>query len=191
VVTAGCREPAPAPTYVIGEEWAWRDAKGGGWSEHVVAEGSIVQIKRNNGDLLYFDKDRVLQKVVKSAGETLTRGLTPYGVIGARSPDFPLQLGKKWQYDVPSRDKAATALPLIDRVTVVACEEVATLAGKFAAFKMEYVTTKRGESPGEKGVAYRWYAPRVKHLIRRQYVPSPWWSGDTFQDYELIRYLSE
>jgi serine/threonine protein kinase len=190
LVTAGCREPALAPRYFTGEKWTWQNDRGRMWTDSVIAEGDMTEIKAANGDVLSYDKERVLRKVVRRNGEVVTEGLTPQGLLGVKWLDFPLVVGKKWQYQFSIRVTPGFRI-LIDQNTVVTCETLTTAAGKMEAFKIETVTSRVAGSPGEKGVAYRWYAPQAKQLIRRQYVPSEWYPVDRYRDFELVRYETE
>jgi len=70
------------------------------------------------------------------------------------------------------------------------CEELATPAGKFEAFKIVGERSNPGTS--DTGTYFVWYAPQVKTFVKRQYVPSRWWwSGGNFRSYELIKYVAE
>jgi osmotically-inducible protein OsmY len=184
-VNAGCREPAPAPRYVTGETWTWRYDKGGEWADRVVAEGDLAKIKIANGDVLVYDKDRILKLVVRSTGEILTQpDYTAYVWLGKKTLDFPLQVGKNWQYQYFQATRN-----YVSKYSIVTCEAVSTAAGKLEAFKIEVEETYIGST--DKGVYHYWYAPQVKNYIKRQYVPSKWWSVDRHRDFALVKYVAE
>jgi osmotically-inducible protein OsmY len=184
-VNAGCREPAPAPRYVTGETWTWRYDKGGEWADRVVAEGDLAKIKIANGDVLVYDKDRILKLVVRSTGEILTQpDYTAYVWLGKKTLDFPLQVGKNWQYQYFQATRN-----YVSKYSIVTCEAVSTAAGKLEAFKIEVEETYIGSI--DKGVYHFWYAPQVKNYIKRQYVPSKWWSVDRHRDFALVKYVAE
>jgi osmotically-inducible protein OsmY len=184
-VNAGCREPAPAPRYVTGETWTWRYDKGGEWADRVVAEGDLAKIKVANGDVLVYDKDRILKLVVRSTGEILTQpDYTAYVWLGKKTLDFPLQVAKNWQYQYFQATRN-----YINKYNIVTCEAVTTPAGKLEAFKIEVEESFIGSTG--KGIYYYWYAPQVKNYIKRQYVPSQWWSVDRHRDSALVKYAVE
>ncbi len=190
-IATGCREPAPAPRYYTGEKWTFQNDKGNQWTDEVIADGDGAQIKAANGDVLHYDKDRILQKVVRRTGEILTQpDLTVYVWLGKKTLDFPLQIGKKWEYQFFWRGYKPENIRL-NQYTIVACERVTTSAGIFEAFKVEIATSRTVSSSAEKGVSYLWYAPQVKYYVNRLYVPSKWRSGSRLRDYELIRYVAE
>jgi serine/threonine protein kinase len=184
-VNAGCREPAPAPRYVTGETWTWRYDKGGEWADRVIADGELAKIKTANGDVLVYDKDRILKLVVRSTGEILTQpDYTAYVWLGKKTLDFPLQVGRNWQYPFFQATRN-----YINKYSVVTCEAVSTPAAKLEAFKIEVEESYIGST--NKGVLHLWYAPQVKNYIKRQYVPSQWWSADRHRDFALVKYVAE
>ncbi len=189
-VAAGCREPAAAPRYYRGERWTWRDDKGGEWTDTVVAEGAMSQIEAANGDVLFFNKDRVLQRVVKPSGRIIVqRSIPDYVFLGLKEWDFPLQIGKEWEYQYESRGSRGEIGSRRERKKIWACEDLTTPAGKFEAFKI--AGERSNPRNGDTGTYVAWYAPQVKNFVKRQYIPSRWWSGGNFRSYELIKYVAE
>jgi osmotically-inducible protein OsmY len=183
-IATGCREPAPAPRYYTGEKWTFQNDKGGEWTDAVISEGDVTQIQTAKGDRLFYDRDRILQKVVQSSGKILIKpDATAYPWLGKKTLDFPLRVGKNWQYQLFEQNRN-----YINRSSIVTCEAVTTPAGKLEAFKIEVQQSQLGS--GNNGVYYLWYAPQVKNYIKRQYVPSQWWSA-SHRDYELIRYQAD
>ena len=182
-----CGEPLLAPTYHVGDNWTWRGEKGQEATDEVIqVEGDTTQIKSQNGDIAFVDKDRVLQKVQKKNGEVVTKqGAGTYTTVGKKVLDFPLQVGKKWDYSYVSApsSNAWGLQTYFQHFEVVACEEVTTPAGKFPAFKVRVDQSTVGSTGG---TYYMWYAPDVKTTVKRQYIASRWWS--TTSDTELIKY---
>jgi len=192
-LAADCGEPVPAPKFQVGEKWTWRNGKGVESTDEVVqVEGDFIQIKWSNGDLASYDKDRILRKVVRKSGEVITQqGAGAYTTVGQKVLDFPLQVGKKWDYTYTAQPSSGlgTFQTYYQQYKIVACEDVTTPAGRFPAFKVEVVQgVNRSPSHNypNNGTFYSWYAPPVKTSVRRQYVPSLWWSNPV--DNELIKF---
>ncbi len=183
-----CSEPVPAPRFVVGEKWTWRGERGEETTDEVIhVEGETTEIKWTNGDIAFLDKDRVLRKVLRKNGEVITtQGAGAYTTVGQKVLDFPLQIGKKWEYSYFANASSGRypMLTYYQRYEVVSCEEVTTPAGKFSTFKVRVDQNTVGISMT--GTYYFWYAPEVKQSVKRQYVPSRYWSK-TF-DLELINY---
>jgi len=182
-----CNEPVPAPTFTVGEKWTWRDERGAETTTEVIqVEGGITQMKEDTGDVTFYDQDGVVQKVRKKNGEVVARpGVGAYAAIGQKTMDFPLHIGKQWQWSyrgIP--DNLGYVLTYYQRYEVVACEAVTTAAGRFSALKIRVVQHAGGIAGS--GTYYFWYAPRVKVSVKRQYVLSPYWSKT--RDSELVKY---
>ncbi len=193
-----CGEPVPAPKYQVGEKWTWRDEKGReGMGAVLQVEGDLAQVRLLTGDLAFYDKDWIIQKVVRSTGEVVTTqgaGATPTVRVGQKTLDFPLQVGKQWEIGAYAQAKSGlgTMERYYERYRVVACEDVATPAGTFPALKVEVErgmsgTAPRGGAP-RSGTYYLWYAPKVKNIVRLHYVPSQWWSGGRHLNIDLVNF---
>ena len=195
-----CGEPVPAPRYLVGEKWAYRDDKGReGVSVVLQVEGELTQIRLLTGDVVFYDRDWIIQKVVRTTGEVITAqgaGATVTVRVGQKWLDFPLQTGKQWDVSAyaQSRSGLGSMERYFERYKVVACEDVATPAGKFPALKVEVERGVTGTQPRGKtgappaGMYYVWYAPPVKNIARLHYVPSQWWSGGLYVNLELIKF---
>lgn len=184
-----CGEPVPPPKYQVGEKWTWRDEKGQEVTDEVVqVEGDMTQIRWSDGDVASYDKDRVIRKVVRPNGETITeQGVGRYTTVGQKTLDFPLQVGKQWGHSFLDRPAAYTGVVRYERrYSVVACEEVLTAAGKFPALKVKVEEINIDYS--RSGTYYFWYAPQVKQSVRRQFTPSGYWAAGAFRDNELIKF---
>lgn len=190
---ADCGEPAPAPRYQLGEKWTWRDEKDREWSNEVIrVEGDVTQMRWANGDVAFHDKDWIIQQVRKRNGGLVTKqGAGQYTTVGQKVLDFPLQVGKTWEYDFLSQPRGGLGglQTYNNSYRVVVCEEVSTVAGKFPAFKLEGVQRIVG-TPWS-GTFYLWYAPAVKNYVKRQYPPSQFFGGGRFLDFELVKYESK
>lgn len=189
-VVADCGEPIAAPKYQVGDEWTWRDERGHEKTHKVIqVEGEITQIMWTNGDVAHYDKDRVIRKVVKRKGEILVKqGTGGYRTIGQKEFDFPLQVGREWEFSYSGRPAQGSygLQTYYMHHKILACEEVVTPAGKFPALKIE-VKHSSPELFAGSGVYYLWYAPMVKNSVKQQYVPSIWWSTGIL-DSELIKF---
>jgi hypothetical protein len=182
---ADCGSPQSAPTYQVGDNWAWRDEQGVEWSNSVVqVQGTGTQIKRPNGEVALFDKDWIIRQVKPRNGDLVTQQGAKYTAIDQTTLDFPLQVGKSWQYTFYGQTSNGRGV-FTERQKIIACEEVSTPAGKFQAFKLE--GTVKG--PMASGTFYRWYAPQVKQYVKQQYVHSGSWVWDSSaHDSELISF---
>lgn len=189
LLAADCGEPVLTPKFQVGEKWTWRDEKGAEWSNEVIqVEAELTQVRGKDGDLVFFDKELIIRKVVQPTGEVVTRqGPGRYILVGQKTLDFPLQVGKQWEFTFLGQPRGGGALQTYySRSKIMVCEEVSTPAGKFSAFMVEVRQGLVG-SPNS-GIFIFWYAPQAKNTVRRQYVPSQWWSGGRFLDNELIKF---
>ena len=182
---ADCGAPLSAPTYQAGDTWTWRDDKGVEWSNSVVqVQGTGVQIKRPNGEVALFDKDWIIRQVKPKNGELVTQQGATYPTIHQKTMDFPLQVGKAWQYTFYGKTSNGRGV-FTEQQKIIACEEVATPAGTFQALRLE--GTVKG--PMASGTFYRWYAPQVKQFVKQQYVHAGAWVWDSSaKDSELISF---
>jgi hypothetical protein len=183
---AACGEPLSAPTYQVGETWTWRSEKGAEWSNAVVqvVGGAGAQIERPNGEVAFFDRDWIIREVQPKNGELVTRQGANYPTVDQKTLDFPLQVGKSWQYTFYGKTLNGRGV-FTESQKIIACEEVATPAGTFQAFRLE--GTVKG--PMASGTFYRWYAPQVKQYVKQQYVQSGSWVWDSSaQDSALISF---
>lgn len=181
-----CGEPVPAPKYQVGDKWISRSEKGREMATEVVGfEGDLAQVEWKTPPfgpakgMLFYDRDRVIRKAIKPNGEVVTaQGREwPYDRIGQRELDFPLQVGKSWDFSFTSGSGDLGTR----YYKVVACEEVSTPAGKFSALKIEVFI----RLPRWSGTSHFWYAPTAKANVK---VKFPGGFGPTALDSELVRY---
>jgi len=188
LTAARCTDPAPAPAFQVGEKWTWRYENGKEDSNEVLqVDAETTQVKWSNGDVAFFDKDRILRKVQRKNGEVLTtQGSGMYTTIGQKTMVFPLRVGKKWEYSYMAAPANNTwgLQSYLQSHEVVACEDVTTAVGRFAAFKI--AVHQRAATLGTGGQLYIWYAPDVKNLVRRKIGPERYW-GQT-NNFELVKY---
>ncbi len=182
-----CGEPVPAPKYQVGDKWISRNERGVESMREVVGlEGDLAKVKWANptaepdkDGIVFIDPEGVIRKAIRPNGEVVTkqgRG-RPFDLIGQKELDFPLHVGKRWDFDYMSGSG-----DLGKRYySVVACEEVSTPAGKFPALRIE--TEIR--LPRWKGTYHFWYASAVKAGIKWKF---PGGFGRTALDSELVRY---
>ncbi len=190
---ANCTDSIPAPKYQVGDKFTWKYANGKErvW-EITGLEGNLTEVKWSDGNSVwdsdkegtyFFDQDRVIRKGVTKNGVVL---LSPkpgaFSMIGIKDVDFPLQMGKAWNISYitgrfePLRGPG-NPIVFYSNLRVIGCEEVATLAGKFLALKIESVegflvpTSARGW-----GTIYRWYSPDAKNIVKVEFGR---WIGDT------------
>ncbi|AZQ64702.1 hypothetical protein EI427_20985 [Flammeovirga pectinis] len=142
--------------YKMGEQWVWH------WERavdgHVRDEGRDTQkVVRYNGDLGFWNGiDTVL------VAKTLLpdNSATPFR-------DWPLFVGKKWQYESTWENNEGTTGKTAQDVEVVAYEALKVKGGTFKAYKLIYqgiVTNSRGFK-GEMTDTW-WYAPELKTYIK-------------------------
>jgi hypothetical protein len=179
---AQCKEPVSAPHYQVGEKFTWNyaDGKQRVW-EVTGVEGNLTQITwsdegavwaNENAGTYFFDQDWVIRKGITKQGEVL---LSPkigvFSKLGIKDLDFPLQVGKTWEFTHRSRMyggvNPTTATTFSAIVRVVGCEEVATLAGKFLALKIETVEASSISSGWR--TMYRWYSPDAKNIVKVEF----------------------
>jgi hypothetical protein len=196
-LAADCGEPVSASKFQLGDKWTWRDDKANESIWEVIGfEGDLAQVKWANpksepdkDGILFIDVDRVIQKARRPSGEVVTQqGVGAYTAVGEKTLDFPLQVSKKWERQFMSQPRGGSLREYYGRYKVLACEEISTPAGKFSALKIEVETgPTTGARPGfTSGTYYLWYAPQVKVVVKRQYVPSRYWYDA--RDSELIKF---
>ncbi|MCX5733440.1 MAG: hypothetical protein NTW68_03815 [candidate division NC10 bacterium] len=188
VFAADCGMPVAAPKYEGNEEWKWKNDKGREWVNRVIGvEGETTAIEWANKNIGYYNKDWVIERVKRGSGEVVDKqGAGTFIDIGQKVLDFPLELGKQWRWsfvDTPSGGYTGL-VTYTHWVKVAACEDVQTPAGTYPALKIE-IDQRSSVGGSRNGTYYLWWAPSVKNVIKRQYVPSRWW-GDKVTDYELI-----
>ena len=191
---AQCDFPVQIPKYELGETWIFQNAKHQRRMVSVVGfEGALVAMRHGEppgpptGDTWHFDADHILLKIQKTDGITLGKPARRYQTRGVHESDFPLYLGRTWQYkDVATAERRLTTF--LHSYRVLGCEQVTTPAGTFSAARIAYTQTNRKHNTwGERTL---WYAPSVHYQIRARTVAESqrgFWSAAVV-DEELIEY---
>jgi hypothetical protein len=141
----------------VGEKWVWL--------EKSVAEGKIrwegkelKEVVAFKGSLgFWYGKDTVL------ISNTLNQeqSSTPYW-------SWPLKVGKKWKNESEWKNAEGTPMTTSMDVEVVSYGEEAVLAGRFAAYKIEYKGTITNSIGGAADIHETyWYAPELKVNIKK------------------------
>lgn len=149
-------EPA-VDAYRKGEKWVWL--------EKSVAEGRIrwegeelQEVVGFEGSLGFWNgRDTIL------ISNTLNQeqGSTPY-------LSWPLKVGKKWKYKSEWKNSEGTPMTTSMDVEVVSYGEEAVLAGRFAAYKIEYKGTITNSIGGSSNIHETyWYSPELKVNIKK------------------------
>lgn len=159
-----CGEPVPAPKFQIGDTWVFQDDEGAERTETVVGfdEGLTLMewVRVERKTVLFLDRDLIVRKVIEPDGTVMDGpGQTKWIVIGQRTLEFPLHTGKTWSFSYSWDLK-----PFWSIQRVVGCEKIVTVAGEFAAMKIE-VTRRRADGRWQ-GVIHQWYAPATKRVVR-------------------------
>lgn len=149
-------EKSSLSDYQLGEKWTWLEKSVAG--EKIRWEGEErLEVVDFNGTLGFWNgTDTVL------VSNTLTQeqSSTPFR-------NWPLKVGKKWKYESEWKNAEGTAMITSQDVEVVSYEEVAVLAGRFMAYRIEHkgtFTNSRAGS-GKMNDTY-WYAPALKKDIK-------------------------
>jgi len=150
-----------APKYNVGDEWTFRWAQGAPYILKVVEIGkdSIVTTRSDTNCRQYRDGHFT---ITRFSGDAC--GLT---FVGARQLDFPLFVGKSWQYTAQGQD-----LRLETSVKVIKYEKITTTAGSYEAFELEgrwFI-----HNINQRGTTRYWYAPLIKQIIKLQSDAAKW-----------------
>lgn len=85
---------------------------------------------------------------------------------------FPLEIGKKWEYEYNFTNKvrAAKGRWKLD-ATITAYEKVKVPAGEYDAFKIEYTGFWHNDTKGKSGrlKITNWYAPTARNIVRSEF----------------------
>jgi len=144
--------------------------------KYLTSRGEITFIcdKSSLNRLYYVNKD----KRIKYEGRN------------KRLLNFPLQIGKTWtdQYITRSAALGSQETTYLETFTVLGWEEVAVLAGKFKALKLEYKQETAGQTGNrpKEGKVWYWYSPDVKYIVKCQNEKSDYW--DTINDWEVTSF---
>lgn len=142
--------------YTIGENWSWdwkRSVNG-----EVRAQGKDYQeVVRFNKGIGFYNGIDTLQTATFMAMETSETPLF----------DWPLEVGKKWKYEVKWSNNEGTTGKTSQNAEVVSFKVEPFAGGKFMAYKIVYkgrITNSRGFDGKLEDVF--WYAPAIKSYIK-------------------------
>jgi hypothetical protein len=142
--------------YKIGEKWTWLEKSVAG--EKIRWEGEErLEVVDFNGSLGFWNG---IDTILVASTLTQEHSSTPFR-------DWPIEVGKKWKYESEWKNAEGTAMITSQDVEVVSYGEVAVLAGRFMAYKIEHkgtFTNSRAGS-GKMNDTY-WYAPALKKDIK-------------------------
>ncbi len=176
---ANCNDPVPAPKYQVGDTFIWKYVSGDERVWEVTGfEGNLARVTWRDGLAIwandkegtyFFDQDWVIRKGVAKGGDVLlSPRVGPFSKLGMKELDFPLRVGKSWGFKHQSRVSwSASPTNFYWTLSVVGCEYVSTLAGKFFALKIEAVETD--ETYHGWGKIHWWYSPEAKSIVKVQF----------------------
>jgi len=152
VIDKGAAIRADAPKYNVGDEWTFKHVQRGVYTVKVIAleKNNIVTTQSDMGFREYRDENFTINKI---EGDVSSRLAT-----GSKLLDFPLFVGKSWNYPIQTPNFRGEA-----DVRIVRYEQIATPAGPFDTFKFEAKWFDQNKRPSG-GFQY-WYAPSVKEVI--------------------------
>ena len=189
-------EPYQAPTYCLGDTWIYRVGENFDPMTHSVlrvADGLVEMDARTIdyclGCRMIFDRTLVLQQTLRADGTPLP------GSEERKFYEFPLTVGKTWQYSIKRGWDLAGAPRngsgrLVESTTFVeAYEDVTVPAGTFSAFRIrtDLIASELGfrlQYGAPRWSERRWFAPAVKWVVKFQ-TASPYPPG---KDWELSSY---
>lgn len=165
---------AEAPKYKVGDQFRrelrdrWTGLKEAGWVGVVTAvndsyiEGTFIEIEGTWKGGPY--RMTTSLQLVDYPGGTNSGS--------AKFADFPLELGKKWNYDSEWSNKITGMNGRYHyKMSVVAYETIKVRAGEFEAFKVEGRGSYQNLTVGRQGrasITY-WYAPAVRAIVKSEY----------------------
>jgi hypothetical protein len=144
-------------TFNVGDKWEWRRLD----NRTNVEEGRSTRTVVKVDGILKFSSERGNRQISQDfLGKPSVK---PWRV-------WPLEVGKKWEYEEDWLSKSGTPGNTQQNVEVVGYEEITVPAGKFMAFKIEHKGWYRrnGGSGGKQTEVY-WYAPEAKTNVKRTF----------------------
>jgi hypothetical protein len=152
-IDKGTTITAIAPRYNAGDEWTFKHVQRGIYTVKVIAieKDNIITTQSDMGFREYRDGNFTINKI---EGDITGRLAT-----GSKLLDFPLLIGKSWNYPIQTPTfRGETA------IRIIGYEKITIPAGSYDAFKLEGKwfgpTNPRG------GTIQYWYAPSVKQIIK-------------------------
>ena len=194
-------EPVPAPRIAIGDRWVYQGLDGEGGSP-VVLERVVTRV---SGDQVQLRQRRLDARRMPEPGERIralirsTLALDVPGKVSGqmRYADFPLALGKSWEYTYQLSGKADVVTTYRVGARVDALERISVPAGTFDALRIEHqgnwdtptlINGAVGSVSGRISATF-WYAPAVNGWARIELtLYRPDGSAQTRLEQELVSY---
>ena len=99
--------------------------------------------------------------------------------------DFPLSIGKKWNYITQTGSALRPGISYLSKFQVEGVEEVVTQAGTFMTFRVRYQQTNLSKQ--QRGWLRYWYSPSAKKEVKVEVEKTTYWA-DWLRDRELVSY---
>jgi uncharacterized caspase-like protein len=162
---------ADFPRMVVGEQWVLKTYRGVRSNKviEVKPDGSFtLEVVAGDGSVTwhhFFDSHYRLVRVEnKTTGKTIKTASPP-----AKSLDFPLFVGKKWEDEFYGIALDGSFKTFKNSYEVEKVEKVSTPAGEVSAFKIHRRYTVEG---GKKNLEqYYWYSPALKIAVKTHNQP--------------------
>lgn len=158
---------AEQPQVKVGDQWHWErsDRRTGikeGETKRAITAISATQIDGTEND----------SKFTLSLDLMTLESSTMVASVPARIIEYPLEIGKKWDFKWAFKNKVNNASIRWEvAAEVVAFEKVRVPAGEFDAFKIEYKGFFNNETTRGNGRIRQtlWYAPAAKTVVKTEY----------------------
>jgi len=181
-----------APVWNIGDTWRFSQEDKKSWEIKVIqVEESLYIIADSiTSALCAYDKNRLSLKFYIDRSGKRTKpsdSFITYPTGAIVYLDFPLLLGKKWTRTVTLTPARGLSLKtnFLEEFECISLEKLTVSAGTFETIKIKLKSTT--VSRMSSGVAYIWYSPELKSLIKMIFEKSTHWSSNR-QNYELISF---
>jgi hypothetical protein len=147
------QEKIAAPVWNVGDEWTFKHVQRGVYTVKVIAieKNTIVTTQSDMGFKEYRDGNFTINKIEGDVTERLA--------TGSKLLDFPLFVGKSWNYPIYHRTFRGEAA-----IRVVGYEKLTPPAGSYDTFKLEGKWFDQNRR--SMGTFQYWYAPSVKQIIK-------------------------
>ena len=167
---AAFAQPMAAPTYAVGDSWAYSDGR------------QIAVVKVEDGAplmtgslavcptcVVHYDRNLTIRKVTDPAGKPVEAAKIDFLALGPewKFYVFPLEVKKTWSF---SAEGLIRGKPQRSDVNVAgaALEDVQTKAGSFKAYRMERSWTTMQAGQPVKFTDVVWFAPSAKFPVKFQ-----------------------
>ena len=174
----------------MGSKWTYKADSGQEWIDEVIGEEKDIYIFLTTGK---SESKRYYNKKNMNCVKALRDGKEDKGYRDTfrRRFDFPLYLGKKWnfRYTVFS-PMTRKDVDTFANLSVINFEDVSVMAGKFSAVKVKCELNAMGGCHCmEKSYRkfYYWYSPDAKAIVKFERVPSSASVYD-YMKYELVSF---